>query len=61
MPITLPLQVVLEGNYIKGKDGMDRVEASYGKPESVPSDNKDCPPVQKSLSASLTMHKKRTK
>ncbi len=61
MPLILPLEVVLEGNYIKGKDGMDRIEASYSNVERVPSGNINCPPVQQSLSATLTMYRRRTK
>jgi hypothetical protein len=59
-PVTLPLQVVLDGTYTKGKDGNDHLTASFSKSEPVP-DGDQCPPIQKSLSASLTMQKKRTK
>lgn len=61
MPIVVPLNVILEGKYIKGENGMDRIEAMYSRPESVPSGNKKCPPIQKSILANLTMHRKRTK
>ena len=61
MPVVIPINVIMEGNYTKGKNGMDRIEANFSKSESVPSGNKKCPPIQKSISANLTMHRKRTK
>ena len=60
-PITIPLIVTMDGTYYKRKDGEDKVEANYSKTEAVPDNNKDCPPIQKSLSANFTMYKKRTK
>jgi hypothetical protein len=61
MPVVMPINVIMEGNYTKGKDGMDRIKANYNESERIPSMNKDCPPVRKAISASLTMHRKRTK
>ncbi|MFO7755408.1 MAG: hypothetical protein R6V34_05440 [Bacteroidales bacterium] len=61
MPIITPVEVEMEGNYIKGENGTDRIEASYSKTEPVPNTKKGCPPVQKSLSASFTMQMKKIK
>ena len=57
-PITIPLQITLDGTYYKGEDGNDRIVASYNKTDTADHIQEKCPPIQKSLSANFTMHKR---